>query len=178
MVSLLAAMLGVLVASLVEYLVHRLMHSGLVQGRRHAEHHRDGWGQGFWPELRDYVLPASPVIAAGWLPGPAFGAGWTAGCLGYAVFAAYGHQLQHDNPLACRWMRMPVHYVHHRDQMWHHNFGLAVDWWDHVFRTYKPVPFGAEFGAEQRGRGPFDIHWLPTDGEGQPLARRAGPVAG
>jgi len=41
-------------------------------------------------------------------------------------------------------MKMPVHYVHHKYGMWHHNFGLAVDWWDHVFGTYKPVEWLTE----------------------------------
>ena len=35
---------------------------------------------------------------------------------------------------------MPTHYVHHKFNMWHYNFGMALDIWDRVFRTYKPVP--------------------------------------
>ncbi len=178
MKGLAACVLGVLFASLLEYVVHRLMHAGVLRGQRHLDHHRDGWGQGFWPELRDYLLPGTPFIAAAWTLGAAIGAGWTAGCVGYGTFAAYAHQLQHDNPLACHWMRMPVHYVHHRDQMWQHNFGLAVDWWDHVFGTYQVVPFGEEFPASQRHRGPFDIHWRATTGVGQPRARRVGASLG
>src|SRR5262245_42539083 len=185
MALLIAAVAGFVFASLVEYVVHRLMHKGVINGQRHAEHHRDGWGQGFWPEFGDYLPPASPLLAPPWFFGVAIGAGWTLGALAFSAFSAYAHQLQHDSPVACRWMRIPVHYVHHRDQMWHHNFGMAVDWWDHVFGTYRVVPFGDELSEADRARGPLDIHWSRTDGagqilarppwrEGQPLARRTG----
>jgi sterol desaturase/sphingolipid hydroxylase (fatty acid hydroxylase superfamily) len=57
-----------------------------------------------------------------------------------------------------------VHYVHHRDQMWHHNFGLAVDWWDHVFRTYRTESCD-ELGDEAPGR--LEIGWwAPLHAEG------------
>ena len=72
------------------------------------------------------------------------GLGWAIGAVVYAAFSAYAHQLQHENPRKCFWMKMPVHYVHHKYGMWHHNFGLGVDWWDHVFGTYKPVEWPAE----------------------------------
>jgi sterol desaturase/sphingolipid hydroxylase (fatty acid hydroxylase superfamily) len=172
--AVLAAFLAVMLASLVEYVVHRLMHAGKLRGQRHAEHHRDGWGQGFWPEFRDYLWPGfAPAMLPAWLLGPGFGTGWCLGLVGYAAFVAYAHQLQHENPAACRWMPMPVHYVHHRDHMWQHNFGLAVDWWDRVFGTYKRVPFGSELPPELAQRGAFDIHWKATTGEGQLLATRS-----
>ena len=161
MLSIVSFFAAPIVATFIEYVVHRLMHAGLVLRVKHAEHHRDGWGQGFWPELRDYLVPGTLLILPGWLLGPEFGLGWTLGCVACAVFTAYAHQLQHDNPLACRWMRLPVHYVHHRDQMWHHNFGLSVDWWDRLLGTYKVVPYGEEFGEADRERGAFDIHWAP-----------------
>src|SRR5262245_44939168 len=154
---------AVVVSSFVEYVVHRLMHAGVIRHARHVEHHKDGWGQGFWPELRDYLVPGLLLIVPPWFLGVAVGVGWTLGCVACAVFIAYAHQLQHDNPLACRWMRLPVHYVHHRDQMWHHNFGMGFDWWDRLFGTYKVVPFGDEFAPEERGRGRFELHWLPVD---------------
>jgi sterol desaturase/sphingolipid hydroxylase (fatty acid hydroxylase superfamily) len=78
------------------------------------------------------------------------------------------------------WKRIPVHYVHHRDHMWEHNFGLGVDWWDHVFGTWRAVPFGAVLPIEREQASPFEIHWRRTEGEGQPLARvtERPPVAG
>jgi sterol desaturase/sphingolipid hydroxylase (fatty acid hydroxylase superfamily) len=170
---LLAVIAGFVFGSLVEYVVHRLMHAGVINGRRHAEHHRDGWGQGVWPELRDYLLQGTPLLLLGWLVDTRVGAGWMLGTVGFATFSAYAHQLQHDAPAACRWMRMPVHYVHHRDQMWQHNFGMAFDWWDRLFGTYRPVPFGAELSDEVRARGALGIHWQRTEGEGQPLTHRA-----
>lgn len=166
---------AVLVTSFIEYAVHRLMHAGVLRHARHVAHHKDGWGQGFWPELCDYLVPGLVVILPPWFLGVAIGTGWTLGCILSATFMAYAHQLQHDNPLACRWMRLPVHYVHHRDQMWHHNFGMAFDWWDRLLGTYKVVPFGGEFRPEERGRGPFALHWRRVDaveaGEREEAAR-------
>jgi len=80
-------------------------------------------------EFRDYVLGSFVVMAI------MFSTHWRQESVGFggffAAFSAYA-QLQHENPTQCFWMKMPVHYVHHKYGMWHHNFGLAVDWWDHV----------------------------------------------
>src|SRR5579883_2808643 len=53
------------VGTLVEYLGHRFMHGGLVLGKVHAEHHRDGFGQGWLLEFKDYLVGTFPVVAAG-----------------------------------------------------------------------------------------------------------------
>jgi len=87
------------------------------------------------------------------------GLAWLAGSLTYAIFSAYAHQLQHENPTKCFWMSMPVHYVHHKYNMWHHNFGLALDWWDRVFGTYKPVKWLTERELSQSDRGYFQLKW-------------------
>jgi sterol desaturase/sphingolipid hydroxylase (fatty acid hydroxylase superfamily) len=168
---------ALVVCTFTEYAVHRLMHAGVMVHARHVAHHKDGWGQGFWPELWDYLLPGTLVIVPPWFLGATVGVGWTLGSVACAVFIAYSHQLQHDNPTACRWMRVPVHYVHHRDQMWHHNFGMCTDLWDRLLGTYKLVPFGAEFGPEDRGRGPLAIHWLPYRGDGRTAKERVGRSA-
>ena len=177
MIVAISFLLALVVTSLLEYVIHRLMHARVVLGAHHAAHHKDGWGQGFWPELRAYLLPGMLAILPPWLLGVEVGIGWTAGCTVSASFMAYAHQLQHDNPVACRWMPMPVHYVHHRDQMWHHNFGMSSDVWDRLFGTYKRVPFGAEFSGEDRRRGAFDIHWRRNREEapraGEPRLRRS-----
>jgi sterol desaturase/sphingolipid hydroxylase (fatty acid hydroxylase superfamily) len=47
--------------------------------------------------------------------------------------------VQHDNPELIFWLPRPVHYLHHSHKMWHHNFGITVDFWDRIFGTYKPV---------------------------------------
>jgi sterol desaturase/sphingolipid hydroxylase (fatty acid hydroxylase superfamily) len=47
----------------------------------------------------------------------------------------------HDRPELMFWMKMPSHHVHHTYHQWHHNFGVTVDWWDHVFGTYKEMPW-------------------------------------
>lgn len=172
LISFLAALV---VSTFVEYAVHRLMHAGVMVHARHVAHHKDGWGQGFWLEFRDYLLPGLLLMLPPWLLGPVIGAAWTLGCVATAAFIAYAHQLQHDNPLACRWMRVPVHYVHHRDQMWHHNFGMSTDLWDRLLGTYKLVAFGDEFRPEEHGRGPFEIHWGPHQGDAaemEAIARR------
>jgi sterol desaturase/sphingolipid hydroxylase (fatty acid hydroxylase superfamily) len=171
-----AFLLGFVTASFLEYVVHRLMHAGVLFARRHALHHRDGWGQGFWPELGCYLLPALPVIMLPWLLGPGIGAGWALGCLAFAVFVAYAHQLQHDNPAACRWMDVPVHYVHHRDRMWRHNFGMAFDVWDRLLGTYRAAaPPGEEAPRLGKG-GPFDIHWRHVSEGPRPERTRSMPA--
>lgn len=126
-------------ASLVEYWLHRLMHVNRKIGERHRDHHRRNEGQGVVWEFRDYVVGSLVVLPLMFFFSWSAGLGWLLGSLSYAAFSAYAHQLQHENPTKCFWMKMPVHYVHHKYGMWEHNFGLAVDWWDHVFGTYKPV---------------------------------------
>src|SRR5262245_54579655 len=86
------------VGTLVEYFVHRLMHRGHVLGKKHAEHHKDGWGQGWWGEFGDYFLPCLPVIWVGFLVSLPVGIGWAVGGFAYASLAAYAHQVQHDCP--------------------------------------------------------------------------------
>lgn len=145
-------LLAFVFASLVEYWLHRLMHLNPRIGKRHLDHHRRNEGQGFLWEFRDYVcggaLGMFPVFFYAWDAGW----GWCLGALSFCLFSAYAHQMQHDNPMKCFWMAMPVHYVHHKYGMWHHNFGLAVDWWDRIFGTYKPVDWidAGELAREPR----------------------------
>ncbi|MEM7796533.1 MAG: sterol desaturase family protein [Cyanobacteria bacterium P01_C01_bin.118] len=131
-------------ASFVEYWLHRLMHVSPKIGQRHRDHHRRNEGQGVLWEFRDYVLGSAIAMAIPFIFSLIAGLGWASGALVYAAFSAYAHQLQHENPRKCFWMKMPVHYVHHKYGMWNHNFGLGVDWWDHLFGTYKPVKWPAE----------------------------------
>ncbi len=126
-------------ASLIEYWIHRLMHVSVRIGAKHRDHHRRNEGQGVVWEFRDYVLGSLILLPVMFFVSWPAGWGWFLGGLGFAAFSAYAHQLQHENPCKCFWMKMPVHYVHHKYGMWNHNFGLAVDWWDHVFGTYKAV---------------------------------------
>ena len=51
----------------VEYWVHRFMHKWRYQ--KHALHHRDGWGQGWFGEFLDYFLPTLAIIWLGYLIG-------------------------------------------------------------------------------------------------------------
>src|SRR2546426_11148320 len=100
-VWLIAFLIAFIVGTLVEYWVHRMMHSFLLK-KKHAEHHRDGWGQGWLGEFWDYFSGTLLVLPAGFLwPGEArieAGIGFAAGGLFYAMFAAYSHQLQHEKP--------------------------------------------------------------------------------
>lgn len=146
-------------ASLVEYWVHRLMHRSLRFGQRHRDHHRRNEGQGVLWEFRDYVKGTVVLMALPFLVSVEAGFGWTVGALLYAAFSSYAHQLQHENPTKCFWMKMPVHYVHHKYNMWHHNFGLGVDWWDHVFKTYKPVEWLTEEEQNQPERSYVQLRW-------------------
>jgi sterol desaturase/sphingolipid hydroxylase (fatty acid hydroxylase superfamily) len=146
-------------ASFVEYWIHRLMHVSHRVGERHRDHHRRNEGQGVIWEFCDYVKGSSIAMFIMFFFSWEAGIGWLLGALVYAAFSAYAHQLQHENPLKCFWMKMPVHYVHHKYGMWEHNFGLAVDWWDHVFGTYKPVEWITAEELELAQRSYLQLRW-------------------
>ncbi|MGI0495343.1 sterol desaturase family protein [Alkalinema pantanalense CENA528] len=165
MLTRLAVDLGFLVAafvlaSLVEYWVHRLMHQPYKLGEKHRDHHRRNEGQGVIWEFRDYLLGTCVVMAIPYFWSWEIGLAWTIGGVAFAAFAAYAHQLQHENPRKCFWMPMPVHYVHHKYGMWNHNFGLAVDWWDRVFGTYKVVDWLDEKELQRPTVGFLELRWL------------------
>lgn len=146
-------------SSFVEYWVHRLMHANARVGQRHRDHHRRNEGQGVVWEFLDYVKGASLAMLPFFLVSWQAGLGWLLGALAYAIFSAYAHQLQHENPTKCFWMKMPVHYIHHKHNMWHHNFGLGVDWWDHLFGTYQPVEWPTETETAAPERGYLTLRW-------------------
>lgn len=146
-------------ASLVEYWLHRLMHVSPKVGARHRDHHRRNEAQGVLWEFRDYVVGSAIAMFAVFLFSLEGGIGWLLGAIAYAAFSAYAHQLQHENPRKVFWMKMPVHYVHHKYGMWNHNFGLAVDWWDHVFGTYKPVEWLTEDELQHPDRSYLELRW-------------------
>jgi sterol desaturase/sphingolipid hydroxylase (fatty acid hydroxylase superfamily) len=146
-------------SSLVEYWLHRLMHVNEKIGARHRDHHRRNEGQGVALEFRDYVQGSFIFMCLPFLISIPAGIGWMSGALAFAAFSAYAHQLQHENPMKCFWMKMPVHYVHHKYGMWHHNFGLAVDWWDHVFGTYKLVDWLTEEELSRPEQGFAQLRW-------------------
>ena len=137
---------GGLVGSLVEYWVHILMHRRVILSRTHFNHHREPEGENVLKQFAYYFLggigPAS-LVAFGcyWFGVLPAGLGFLAGAIAWAAWVAYAHTLQHERPELVFWMKRPVHHLHHEFGMGHHNFGLSVDWWDHVFRTYKPMPF-------------------------------------
>ncbi len=145
-------------ASLVEYWVHRWMHKSPGFGKRHRDHHRRNEGQGVLWEFRDYVKGTLVMMLVPFLISPVIGIGWMSGAIAFAAFSSYAHQLQHENPTKCFWMPMPVHYVHHKYNMWYHNFGLAVDWWDRVFGTYKPVEWITD-ESTQPDRSHWQLRW-------------------
>ncbi|MGF1536067.1 MAG: sterol desaturase family protein [Elainellaceae cyanobacterium] len=146
-------------ASLVEYWMHRLMHKSPRIGQRHRDHHRRNEGQGVLWEFLDYVKGGAIAMLPPFLISVEAGIGWVAGAVAFAAFSAYAHQLQHENPSKCFWMKMPVHYVHHKYNMWYYNFGLAVDWWDHVFGTYKAVDWVDEQELARPALGQWALRW-------------------
>lgn len=158
-VGLVCFVLAFVLASLVEYWVHRLMHVSQRLGERHRDHHRRNEGQGVVWEFLDYVKGTFLVMSLLFFFSLEAGLGWCFGGLTFAAFSSYAHQLQHENPTKCFWMKMPVHYVHHKYGMWHHNFGLAVDWWDHIFGTYKLVDWLTDQELKQPARGYAELRW-------------------
>jgi sterol desaturase/sphingolipid hydroxylase (fatty acid hydroxylase superfamily) len=89
-------LIGLLLGSFVEYAVHRLMHMGKFMGPRHAKHHRGFESQGWWGEFTDYSPPGELIVWAGFLVSVPAGTGFAFGTIGYAAFAAYAHQVQHE----------------------------------------------------------------------------------
>ena len=148
-------------ASFVEYWLHRLMHIFPHFGRDivpHYEHHRENTAEGVIREFKDYMMVV-PLSLGAFFASVPIGIGFVAGSVVYAAFSAYAHQLQHENPTKCIWMKMPVHYVHHKYNQWEHNFGLAVDWWDRLFGTYKAVDWLTEAELKRSGKGYLQIKW-------------------
>jgi len=109
-------------------------------------------------EFKDYSMIV-PLSFLSFLISIPVGSSFFAGSLVYAAFSAYAHQLQHENPTKCVWMKMPVHYVHHKYNQWEHNFGLAVDWWDKLFGTYQEVDWLTEKELENSAQGYWQIKW-------------------
>lgn len=158
---LLAFLIAIIYGTFVEYTMHRLMHAGIVFGDQHAKHHQDGTGKGWFEEFRNYALPSISVLWFGFLYSPVAGIGFAAGGLLASAFGAYAHQIQHERPEMVFWLSRPVHFIHHRDKMWHHNFGIAVDFWDRLFGTYKPGDWEADKkNMRQSLRGLADIRWF------------------
>ena len=155
-----ALLIGLLLGSFVEYTVHRLMHKGKFMGTRHAKHHRRFESQGWWGEFIDYSRPGLLIVWAGFLVSVPAGVGFALGTIGYAAFAAYAHQVQHEKPDLAFWLGSPIHYLHHRENMWHHNFGIGVSFWDRLFGTYRTADWRPERPARDYPLREFiDIQW-------------------
>ena len=154
------------VSSFIEYAVHVLMHWRVVLGKIHTAHHKENSTDGFLWEFVYYAAGAIPVglamIAAGWYFGfLAAGIGAFVGAVGYACFAAYAHQIQHERPELVFWMSMPVHTVHHVKQQWRKNFGIGVDWWDRLFGTYEKSDWQPDPARKRTSLRDFvRIHWI------------------
>jgi sterol desaturase/sphingolipid hydroxylase (fatty acid hydroxylase superfamily) len=166
-IGILAFLGALLLGTFLEYVVHRLMHGGKMLGKKHAEHHKDGWGQGWLGEFWDYFSGSLIVVAGGGLiayfllGSPVAAIGFVAGGLSYCVLAAYSHQLQHENPELVFWLKRPVHHLHHKHHMWRHNFGILVDFWDRVFGTYRAEPWQPQRRPFQHPlRSFFTIKWF------------------
>lgn len=154
---------GFIFGSFMEYWGHRWMHTiRWGPGKTHREHHARGTAQGVLLEFWDYFKFTVFLMWPPFLISTPSGIGWTIGANLFILFSAFGHQLQHDNPKKCFWMPMPVHYVHHALNQWHHNFGLSLDIWDRVFGTYQPQEWEDHLKPEQRDehRHFWQINWL------------------
>ena len=152
---------GLIFASFVEYWLHRLMHIDPRFGRDiipHYEHHKKNYGQGVFLELKDYSM-ALPISFFSFFVSIPVGVSFTAGSFVYGIFSAYAHQLQHENPAKCFWLEMPVHYVHHKYNQWDYNFGLAVDWWDKIFGTYKSMDWLSDKEKQGLTKSCLEVKW-------------------
>jgi hypothetical protein len=150
--------IAIVLGTLVEYWGHRLMHAWFLK-RRHALHHQEGTGQG-WPS------PPTRTSFSTKNRSCAFGSP-----LGYAAFAAYSHQLQHEKPELCFWIARPVHHLHLLHHMWHHNFDISTDLWDHVFGTYKKVDWNPGHQCRPISSW-FRIRWIRRGDRGDERGQR------
>ncbi|MEM8831340.1 MAG: sterol desaturase family protein [Cyanobacteria bacterium P01_G01_bin.19] len=154
-------LLGLIFASFAEYWLHRLMHIDPRFGRdiiSHYQHHKENFAQGVLPEFKDYAM-ALPITFFAFLISIQVGISFVLGSLVYGAFSAYAHQLQHESPTKCFWLKMPVHYVHHKYNQWNYNFGLAVDWWDKIFGTYKSMEWLEEKELQQPVKSHLQVKW-------------------
>lgn len=152
--------LALFVGSLLEYVVHRLMHAGYLFPAQHAKHHRTRGARGWFWEFGEHFLWLSPLTLLGFLFSVEAGAGFFLGATLYVVLLAYSHQLQHEHPERAFWLKYPVHYLHHRHDKGHYNFGIVTSVWDRLLGTYRAYetwrpPQGYKFSW----RGLVDIKW-------------------
>jgi sterol desaturase/sphingolipid hydroxylase (fatty acid hydroxylase superfamily) len=153
---------GIMFASLAEYWAHRLMHQVRWLGKVHRRHHARTTAQGVLVEYLEYVRKLC------WLMWPPFvasvpaGIGWLVGTNVFAMFSAFAHQVQHENPTKCFWLSMPIHFVHHAHNQWYDNFGVTLDVWDRVFGTYKRLEWHDRLKPQhaEPGRRIWQINWL------------------
>jgi sterol desaturase/sphingolipid hydroxylase (fatty acid hydroxylase superfamily) len=167
-----------LLGSFVEYATHRLMHLRRLLGTRHLNHHKKGDGQGVWGEFVDYFLFSLLFIWLGFLVSKPVGIAYAVGVALYSFLAAWAHQLNHERPELVFWMPRPVHYLHHRYNMWRANFGILVDFWDRLLGTYEAVEWKPERRAfDYPLRAFFEIGWFRRGGAIIPASRaQAGPA--
>ena len=163
-----AVVFGFVLGTFGEYWIHRAMHKGLILARNHGLHHHEGFGRGAFSEFRDYSL-GTLIVAVVSLPidyyffsSIAFAIGIVSGLLIHAIFAAWCHQAQHQDPRMVPWLaKTPVHFVHHRLAQARHNFGISVDWWDRLFGTYRPEPnWRALMGPDVPSRPWWQLDWI------------------
>jgi sterol desaturase/sphingolipid hydroxylase (fatty acid hydroxylase superfamily) len=154
---------GFIFGSFMEYWGHRIIHSiRWGPGITHREHHARGTAQGVFLEFWDYFKFGWLLMWPPFLISLPAGIGWVIGANVFILFSAFAHQLQHEAPEKCFWMRMPVHYVHHAHHQWHHNFGMALDFWDRVFGTYKPIRWEEHEAVRSArvARHFWQVNWL------------------
>lgn len=157
-----SASLAFLIGTLVEYGLHRAMHTYRLPlfTRLHMGHHAHGEGKGVLKEFAHYMAFAWVLMPWGFLWSTVAGWGWLAGGVAMAFFAALAHQMQHDNPRACWWMiSRHGHWSHHHFPEDRANYGISVDWWDHVFGTHRERSVSeSHLPAGVHGR-PLGVKW-------------------
>ncbi len=137
--AILAAFCALLLGTLAEYFIHRAMHWGIIYPEGHRRHHENNESRTFLVDVLDYGTGAAIFCWVGFVVSIPAGIGWAAGAFAYVALASYAHQLQHTRPALVFWMPRPVHGLHHAHNMTEHNFGVLVDWWDHLLGTHRSV---------------------------------------
>ena len=133
---------GCFVVSLGEYWIHRLQHWQMIKGTNNEDQHERNEARGILREYWSYVRHSSLIIIPTtfasycWLTLDST-IGWLSGILGYMIFSAWSHEIQHTDPNLVFWSK-PLHYIHH-NRTPNKNFGFTFCLWDRLFRTYEAV---------------------------------------
>ena len=161
MSALLSVIVGIVCGMFAEYWGHRLEHWRIFRPMSHSIHHMGGsthgWVREFFANIKYAAFPLAVVgLAVSYFD--VHVALWiAAGFLAHLAFSAYAHELTHTDASLVFWAR-PIHYFHHENRQWRHNFGITNTLFDRLFGTFLDDPTWAR--KPVRVRDLFSAKWI------------------